>query len=209
MGTHQRTLIHIPILHTQTDMGALRDSVQRAMLQRLGVKAWRHKMRMIDEMWAEIGRVVGTMPLDYGSVRLYQDGLPVCGREEQIVRELADRGSSNHRLLLSLMEKGAILMGTESPEMLLEEYEQVRRSSEGYGSGRVTRPEKETGDSVETLLQRRNKFIAHQINTTLQPGETGILFLGMLHTLDQLLDHDIEVVFPISRPLQSGGKGNG
>ena len=209
MGLFRKTLVYIPIVHTYTDMGALGDAVQRVTVQQLGVKAWRHKMRAIDELWAEIEHVVTTMRLPYDRVRLYQDGLPICGREEEIVRELAAKGSRNHCLLLRLMEKGATIMGTESPEMLLEEFERVKLSVGGQSLSRMKNRQSDARDSDDTLLGRRNRFIAHRINTTLQPGETGILFLGMLHTLEHLLDQDIRVICPISHPDQSGGKSNG
>jgi signal transduction histidine kinase len=60
-------------------------------------------------------------------VRLYQDGLPVCGREEEIVRDLAGSGSQNHQILLELIARGARLTGSESPSLLLEEYELARQ----------------------------------------------------------------------------------
>ena len=200
MAAFQRTLVYIPIVHTQSDMGGLGKSVQQATIRELGVKAWRHKMRAVDQMWTEIERVVETMQLAYDRVRLYQDGLPISGKEDAIVRELADRGSRNHRLLLRLMEKGATIMGTESPEMLLREYEQVKRSAGRRRAGRPKSHETSEADawgSDGTLLERRNQFIAHRINTTLKPGETGLLFIGMLHTLENLLDQDIQVICPM------------
>jgi len=208
MRVFRKTLVYIPIVHTYTDMGALGDAVQRVTVQQLGVKAWRHKMREIDELWVEIEQVVARMQLSYERVRLYQDGLPICGREEEIVRELAAKGSRNHSLLLRLMEKGATIMGTESPEMLIEEFERVKRSIGGRNPGRMKNRQSDARGSDDILLRRRNQFIAHRINTTLQPGETGILFLGMLHALEHLLDKDIQVVYPISQPEQSGGKSD-
>jgi hypothetical protein len=209
MGVSLRTLFFIPIVHTQTDMGQLSESVQRATIQKLGIKAWRHKMRAIDERWAEIERVVAAIPLHYEKVRLYQDGLPICGREEEIIRELAEKGSRNHRLLLDLMEKGATLMGTESPELLLIEYQLVKETVEAQGRARQKSKETAATDSDDTLLDRRNRFIAQRINSTLQRGETGILFLGMLHTLENLLDDDMQVIYPISQPVHLRGNSDG
>ena len=54
----------------------------------------------------------------------------------------------------------------------------------------------------DILLKRRDQFIADRINDTLGPGETGILFLGMLHSLGHLLDEQIKVVYPISGPVE-------
>ncbi len=45
----------------------------------------------------------------------------------------------------------------------------------------------------ETLLHERDVFIAERIDATLREGETGILFLGLLHRVDELLDGKLEV----------------
>jgi hypothetical protein len=200
-----RRLIHIPIIHTLEDMGNLSEAVQRATASRLGAKAWRQKLRAIDQRWSEIERVVERSGLSFDKVRLYQDGLPVCGREREIVEELAGKGSRNHRLLVRLIEKGAILMGTESSELLREEYENIRQSLSPPGRRPVSKAGTLGTGEAETLLKRRDRFIAARINATLRGGETGILFLGMLHSLQGLLDEDIRVTMPaLDAP---GGKG--
>lgn len=51
----------------------------------------------------------------------------MCGEEEKIGKDLANSGSRNHKLLVRLIEKGATLMGTEAPELLVEEYESYKR----------------------------------------------------------------------------------
>ena len=45
----------------------------------------------------------------------------------QLCRELAQQGSDNHRVLADLIDQGARLTGTESPELLMEEYQLNRR----------------------------------------------------------------------------------
>ena len=193
-----RTLIHFTIVHTEADMGTLGGSIRRASLQGLSVKAWRRKLAAIDKRWTEIEESVERLLPLRGKVRLYQDGLPVCGRELEIVSELANQGSRNHRLLLRLIEKGAVLMGTESSELLLEEYERVKQALVLQNLRRGGPPEIPPNGRGDSLLDRRNRFIANRINTTLCGGETGILFLGMLHSLEDLLDRDISVICPVS-----------
>jgi len=198
-----RTLIYIPIIHSQVDMGALSESVRRTTLQRLGEKGWKRKANLIDTMWAEIEKVIDGLTLSFEKVSLYQDGLAVCGREAEIVTELAKAGSRNHRLLLRLMERGAAIMGTESSELLVEEYELVKQTlarGDTLKAAGVAARQKALSDS---LLKRRDRYIADRINGTLLPGETGILFLGMLHSLGNLLDKDIRVTYPITRPLDA------
>ncbi len=119
----EKRLVYIPIIHTLADMGTLGVSIQRAKLSALGRQSVARNAAAVEKLWTEIERVAGNLPVSPGRVRVYQDGLPVCGREQEIVSELADAGNRNQKLLLSLQARGAILMGTESPELLVEEYQ--------------------------------------------------------------------------------------
>jgi hypothetical protein len=193
-----RRLIYIPILHTRTDMGSLQESVTRASLRKLGNLASRRKAQAIDQAWTEIEQLIDSLSLDYTKVRLYQDGLPVCGREADIVRELAQKGSRNHQLLVKLMEKGATLMGTESPELLVREYELAKETLAVAGPKRGTRGRSQNRSKM--LLQQRDQFIARRINATLGQQETGILFLGILHSPEEGLAADIELAYPLPPP---------
>jgi len=191
-----RTLIYIPIVHTQADMGGLREPIRRATVEKLGEEGWTHNIRAIDRFWDRISQKIRGWDLPYARVRLYQDGLPVCGREVDIVNDLASVGSRNHQLLLYLMEKGAILMGTESPELLLEEYgliQQVLGRNDPKGEARMETQQKALS---RRLLERRDRYIAERIDASLCPGETGMLFLGMLHSLEGLLARDVRVSYP-------------
>ena len=189
-----RTLIYIPIVHTQADMGARREPIRRATVEKLGEEGWAHNIRTIDRFWDRISQEVKGWDLPYARVRLYQDGLPVCGREVDIVNDLASAGSRNHQLLLYLMEKGATLMGTESPELLLEEYGLIQQVlARGECETRMEAQQKALG---RRLLERRDRYIAERINGSLCPGETGVLFLGMLHSLEGLLARDVRVSYP-------------
>ena len=84
--------------------------------------------------------------------RIYQDGLPICGFEERIVRELAKAGSSNHQLILRLLDQGAVLMGTEDSQLLMEEYEMQKQRLAQEG-GRSQRPR--NGESTWIACSRR------------------------------------------------------
>lgn len=190
----ERRLVHIPVIHTLADMGALGVSVHRAKVSALGRQALARHAAVVEKMWEEIERVVGNLHVSPGRVRVYQDGLPVCGHEKEIVSELAQAGNRNHRLLLRLQARGAILMGTESPELLVEEYQLAGAalSAEGTAQEKVSRKR-----LLDTLLDRRDRYIADCINATLGAGETGILFIGMLHQVVKYLAPDIDVVHPL------------
>lgn len=199
-GGHSRTLIHFPIVHTQADMGALQESVARATLEKAGRAGLARKAAAIDQIWTEIEAAIDALALSFDRVRLYQDGLPVCGREAEIVTELAQAGSRNHQLLLRLMAQGAVLMGTESGDLLVQEYQLAKKSL-------TTRAPRAAGVAAArralsaALLQRRDQFMARRINETLKSGETGILFLGMLHSVERYLKSDVKLIYPLHRPL--------
>lgn len=187
-----RTLIVIPIIHTEQDMGSLLEQVKQEYVQRYGPAKWDEHLKTVHEVWTGIRRMIEALELPYASVRLYQDGLPDCGREEDIVKEVAAQGSKNHQLLLALMEKGARLMGTEDSHLLVQEYHLLR------GALGAATPDKERGavppdDQSRRLLAERDRAIAKRINATLGAGEIGLLFLGLAHSVEPLLDADILV----------------
>lgn len=196
---HCRKLFYFPIVHTMEDLGSLAESARAESVRQVGRVGWKRKSEAVDRIWTEIEkaveRLLRSIPCD--KVRVYQDGLPVCGREDELVAELAKKGSRNHGLILRLMRRGATVMGTESPDLLIKEYERAKGSF--VRSSIRSKPTREESES-SSLLQRRDRFIAGRINDTLREGEIGLIFLGMLHSLDTLLDQDIEVLYPMRQP---------
>jgi hypothetical protein len=192
-------LIYLPIIHTPADMGALEASVVRATLEKSGRLGLARKIQTIDKVWTEIEGLLDGLALNFEKVRLYQDGLAVCGREAEIVAELARAGNRNHQLLLRLMAKGATLMGTEAGDLLVEEYQRVKQTLTARAPKAAALVAQRQARS-EALLKRRDQFIANRIHETLKEGETGILFLGMLHAVERFLPKDIKVIYPLSRP---------
>ncbi len=182
-----RRLIWVPIIHTPEDLGKLRASVRDRHIGRSGLAGWDAHVRAVGSFWHEVRRRVEALDVSPSTIRLYQDALPVCGFEEQIVRELAGGGGANYRLLADLMAKGASLTGTESPHLLVEEYELNRRNLAGG------RPPTDATEKARILLESRDRFIADRIAQTLRGGETGLIFLGMAHSLEGRLPDDISV----------------
>lgn len=190
----KRKLVYIPIIHTAEDMGTLGDSIRGKKVSTLGRRGAAHAADVVGKMWEKIEGVVARLPLNEVTVRVYQDGLPVCGHELEIVSEMAEAGSRNHRLLLKLEARGATLMGTESPELLVKEYQLATEEYAPMATGRTDIRQRQLRD---TLLKMRDRFVADRINRTLDVGESGILFMGMLHAVTQYLDSDIRVVYPL------------
>jgi len=188
-----RRLIWVPIIHTQADLGSVSGAVKALYARKIGLKKWNQHVATIEELWNTICEEIQRLNLDYGKVRLYQDGLPNCGQELRIVKDMIEVGSRNHSLLMELVEKGARLVGTESPELLIEEYELVRgalKSLETSGTGTLNRQQAQRSREI---LKKRDCYIAERIDDTLQTGETGLIFLGMLHRLNESLPHDIRL----------------
>jgi len=202
-GGARRKLVYIPIVHTLADMGTLGTAVRGMKLSALGRQGLAHDAAVVEKMWAQIESVVAKLPVTPGTVRVYQDGLPVCSHEAEIVSELASAGNRNHGLLLKLQARGATLMGTESPELLVEEY-QLAASAFAPGAAAPTRVRQR--QLRDTLLEKRDRYIAARINATLGAGESGILFMGMLHQVAGYLDSDIDVVWPLGPPQARLGR---
>ncbi len=186
-----RVLIHIPIVHTQTEMGTLAKEIGSRLAKELGPRLLQQKETAVDSLWDNIEAMLAEIDLPHAKVRIYQDGLPVCGREMEIVNELANAGSRNHRLIAELAKKGATITGTESAELLIEEYRRVKEIL--AQSGAAAKPGHKI-DAGAALIHKRDRFIAERIDRTLQPGEIGILFIGMLHSVERYLAPDIIVI---------------
>lgn len=187
----RRTLIHFPIVHSAEDLGGLAEARKQARADEAELE--RHE-QAVAAIWSHIEQAAKALPVTGRGWRIYQDGLPVCGRELDIVNQLAAAGSRNHRLVKALVSRGAVLMGTELGELLVEEYSLQKQVLE------QGRDSAETRELAAALLRRRDRFVADRIDETLRAGETGILFLGAAHHLDEWLAEDIDVQHPIGKP---------
>jgi hypothetical protein len=181
-----RRLIYVPIIHTEADMGSLKELLKQKYIEQVGEKAWEEHKKTVEETWQDIEKGLEALGLPYSRVKLYQDGLPCCGREPELVKELAAEGNPNYQLLLKLMEKGAEVVGTEDPALLLEEYRSLLHPPQA---------ERKSALGGQVRLKKRDTFIAQRIHHSLKEGEIGILFLGLLHRVDKELPSDIQVEF--------------
>jgi len=189
---YQRILILIPIVHTEVDLGTLGESVRISSEKVRGAEYWTKHAQTVDDIWNAIRKWILSLSLTYSKVRLYQDGLPICGHEHQIVKDVAEMGSKNHSLLIELMDKGASLIGTENAVHLLEEY-QYQQKEVGKDEISDLDMTHQQADQSKRLLIQRDIFIANRINATLLAGETGVLFIGVAHNVDPYLASDIFV----------------
>ena len=102
-----RTLIYIPIIHTDPDLGSLAADLEEKAGRLIG-NYWIEHKKTIERYWQEIGRFLEMK--NFVEVLIFQDGLPEGGKTAQaIIDELAQTGSPNYQLLKRLTEKGARL----------------------------------------------------------------------------------------------------
>jgi hypothetical protein len=188
-----RSLIYVPIIHTEADLGSLAGSFKKEYTRQYSAQEYQNHVQSIEEMWDLLTQNILALEVNWGAVRLYQDGLPICGRETLIVTDLAAKGSLNHRLLVALIQKGAWLEGTEDKNLLLEEYQHFQKIFSAPKPAEKKRLLEVYKQRSEKLLQQRDQFIADRIDATLRENETGLLFIGMIHKVDQYLPPGIQV----------------
>lgn len=202
-----RQLIYIPILHTQHDMGSLAAEAKGAYIEKLGKMLWQHHVQAIDEMWSGIKQRILRLKLPYKKVYIYQDGLPVCGKERAIIDALAKQGSPNHLIVQWLVRHGATVVGTEDPQLLIQEYNYVKQILATTNNRQRKELVAQYEKVATELLKKRDHYIRDRINKTLPEEGIGLLFVGLLHRVDELLPSDIRVSYLIYRlPFQHSKK---
>jgi hypothetical protein len=184
-------LLYVPVVHSSADMGSAASGYRSAFIARFGKQKWHERTEEYASIWRGIlenlDAAIARHGRPYSQVKLYQDSLPVCGHEAAMVAELAGQGSENHKLLASLIARGAVLMGSESPQLLITEY-------------RLLQTQGHTQEQADALLEERDRFIATRIEATLAEDELGVLFIGALHQVPRYLSARITVEYlPITR----------
>jgi hypothetical protein len=175
-------LIYVPVVHSLAEMGSQAPAYKAVFVARYGQRQWIERAERFDRIWSAIGRELEARVPVVAGVKLYQDSLPICADEAALVHDFAAQGSRNHQLLEASRRKGATLVGTESPALLLEEYRVLQSASRSKAE--------------ETkLLDLRDRFIATRIDETLGASETGVLFLGALHRAANYLPARIAVEY--------------
>lgn len=195
-----RKLVYIRIVHTAADMGSLSKKLQEEIISRIGKDKWEENQKRILKFWDELEKELLELKLDLEHTKVYQDGLPAEGEiGMKIVHTAAKLGSQNYRLIEKLVEKGAQIIATESPELLIEERNLLM---DMYNSPNLEEREKAKQRyevRKEGLLLERDKYIASRINSTLRSGDNGILLIGAEHNAIPWIDKDIEVIDLVKR----------
>jgi len=180
-------------------MGSMSASLKQEYVKKFGAEKWKQHIREIDQMWDGLRDKIIKLNLDWSKVKVYQDGLPVCGKEREIIKDLAAQGSKNHEIVAWLISMGAHVEGTEDASLLLEEYNYIKMLGTAKTKKAREKAIQEYKDAAADLIKNRDAFIKNQIDKSLKKGETGILFMGLLHRVDEGLADDIKTSYLIHR----------
>jgi hypothetical protein len=195
-----RKLVYVRIVHTSEDMGSLSKKLQEEMISKIGRDKWNENQKRILKFWEELEKEIIGLKLDFEHTKIYQDGLPAEGEiGMKIVYTAAKLGSQNYRLIEKLVEKGAQIVATESPELLIEERNLLM---EMYNSPTLEEREKAKRRyelRKKNLLLERDEYIASRISNTLKTAETGVLFIGAEHNVIPFIAKDIEIIDLVKR----------
>lgn len=176
----------IPIIHTAADMMSLRSSIPRDEKdEKFALAQWGKVFRYLRH-WS---------PGFLKGLKVYQDGLPDSS-EDNLNKILAQAQSGNYDVLRWLRINSAVIIGTESVQLLGEEYQLL--------ADRYHAPDEELWAQAtlkylsrrDQLLADRDAYIAQRIDSTLMPGEAGLLFIGLGHNIKPLLSDKMRLREP-------------
>lgn len=188
-----RTLVYIPIIHTDPDLGSLAADVEERANRFLG-EHWKEHKKAVKQYWQEITKYFEDRKLN--GIKIFQDGLPVGGKAAQaMINELAQTGSPNYQLLKDLSRKGAQVLKTEDPALLKKEYQLTKNLVAKKNLLWAILAFFNYKLKKDKLLEARDRYIAGQINQKLEEKETGVCFLGAYHQVLPKLAKDIRIVF--------------
>ncbi len=187
-----RKLYLIPIIHTKEDLGTIGPILEKRGIKELG-KFWQRHKETIKKFWDSIFNFFNSFE-KMDDFKIYQDGMIADGEMGRRIVEEGVRGKSkNYEIIEDLLEKGAILVKTEDLSLVKKEYEHLIRLTKSKNLTEKLNAYLRYKLAKNRLLQKRDRFIAHQIEETLKDGETGILFLGAYHNIIPELSSDIKV----------------
>ena len=187
-----RKLYLVPILHMSADMGSLASTLDEIAKTELGQEEWQKHKEAVSSFWDSTGQFFDA--LDVKDFKIYQDGMVADGADGlRIIREGISQGSKNYEIIGKLLQGGAVLVKTEDPVLVKQEYAYIAKIAQSKSP-----KEKEVWAlrykvAQGRLLRQRDDYIARRIKETLHEGETGVLFVGASHDVLSKLPQDIEV----------------
>ena len=87
--TNIRSLIYVPVLHTQKEAGEILLSLKGDKPQIPGDTSLAEQEKSVKEMWDGIREKIQNTNISCPTIRINQDAMPFCGREKDITKKLA------------------------------------------------------------------------------------------------------------------------
>ncbi|MDP2922304.1 MAG: hypothetical protein Q8O30_01090 [Candidatus Omnitrophota bacterium] len=187
-----RKLIYVPVIHTSADLGSLAKDVTKRGIADLGEDVWGKHKAAVEKFWDVISDYFDS--IDVTGVKIYQDGMVADGEVGQrIVEESAKAGSRNYELVARLLKRGAILVKTEDFKLVKEERDRLVALTQAKSITRKLIIFIKYKLAKDRLLNKRDRFIAKNIDETLHHSEKGILFIGAYHNIKNRLPRSIQI----------------
>ena len=189
-----RNLIYIPIIHSSADMGSMAAELTQKSIDEFGEEFWKTHVDTVNKYWEVIRLYCDAIDFGGKPVKIYQDGMVADGDIAlKIMEDSVKAGSKNYEIISRLVNRGAIIVKTEDLSMVKKELDMLKSiPSSGTLIMKVIRIIR-FKISRHKLLVQRDKFIAESIDATLDPNETGIIFIGAYHHVLDKLRKDIVV----------------
>jgi len=187
-----RTLLYVPIIHTEADLGSVGEDITKRGLKEFGETLWKSHVETVLGFWDAIAEYFNAV--EASDFKIYQDGMVADGEIGMtIVEEAAKAGSRNYQVISGLIRRGAILVKTEDLNLVKEERDWILKIT--HAKNRVQKLDAAMKYKLvkNSLLDKRDKFIAKQVNDTLQEEERGVLFIGAFHNVRKWLQKEIQV----------------
>ena len=205
------TLYYVPIIHSDKDLAEVGTIIKDLRTKIYGREFAKHDEKQIEELWQNIRAWVLRTIKDISGLIIYQDGMPAGPREK--IRKLFDLVLSEHpesplfRLTKELLDKGAVLEGTEDINLVLKRsnvYKEIYECAAKYSDPIEAKNfiMRKVAEQDELILQA-DQFIAKRINETLPEDGRGVIFMGYRHEVDlelvkmreaNLLRYPIEII---------------
>lgn len=190
-----RKLIYVPIIHSVADMGTMGEELKRKSVSGLGENIWQKHTDTVNGYWAAIESYFENNELYVKGIKIYQDGMFVDGEMAmKLIGDGVKSGSKNSEIVLKLINRGAVLIKTEDFKMVKAEYDGLQLIIKSKSNIKKLIQLVRYKLMKPILLRRRDRFIAATIDETLEPNETGILFIGAYHKVLKKLPKDITVI---------------
>jgi len=199
-----RILYYVEIIHGKLDLGSLGEEVSQASQRIMGRQKTIQLQKQTENLWIVLKKEIEKLDLDYQKLVVFQDGLPDTEPQliQRIIEEGAKKGSPNYLLLQKLKDKGATIVGTEDPKLLMEEYKMAQEEFKERNLYRQRQLVIAHRAKKVQLIRERDKFIAQKIDQNLTEGRVGIVFMGMIHKVKERLPSDIQVKLIDLIPLE-------